>query len=131
MEFETPREAILRAENARLKAENDYLRRALNVGGLTVTPIGVVGEERLGSPLPDIFNLPVAGSVSGNLSRFGNYHVLARLYLEEPEDLEVRYYAPADIIKAKAGYAINELFPYLHEQFIRALASALNRRRVA
>ena len=29
MEWETPREAMLRAENNRLRAENEYLRRAV------------------------------------------------------------------------------------------------------
>lgn len=130
MDFETPREAALMAEMSRLKAENAYLRQALDVNHMTVTPIGVVDKVKT-SRVGDTITLPVAARVGGSLSRYGNYHVEARVYLEQPEDLMVTYFAPADIIKSKAHYAINELLPYLHKQFILALGEALNRRRAA
>lgn len=130
MEWETPREAMLRAENNRLRAENEYLRRAVGVGDMTVTPMAVIENIRLSS-LPDELRLPAVGSIRGSLSRYGNYHVLARIRLERAEDLAVQYYAPADIVKAKATYAINELLPYMHKQFIQALGHSVAKRDAA
>lgn len=131
MDFETPREALLRAENDRLKAENAYLRRAIDPqGNLTITPVAAI-EERAMPTLAPTITLPTAAEIHGGLSRYGNYHVLGRLSFTQPEDLLVKYYAPADIIKHKAHWAVNELFPYLHEQFIRALAMAIRKDRAA
>jgi len=127
-DFETPREAVLRAENERLKAENSYLRQSLGLNTARLTPIGAVEEIEL-SHLPQNVTLPCVGSVRGGLSRYGNYHVLARLShtRAQPEDLLVQYHAPAENIKANAEYAVNELFPYLHQRFIAALANAIRK----
>lgn len=131
MDLETPKEAMLRADNARLKAENSYLRRAIEAGGdLKITPFAAI-DERTMPTLPETITLPTVGTIHGGLSRYGDYHVMARLSHAQPEDMMVRYYAPGDIIKHKAMWAVNELFPYMHEQFIRALASALRDRKAA
>lgn len=129
MNFETPREAVLRAENERLKSEVAYLRKAVDPAGqMMFTPIGAVEEMVVHHFLPEI-KLPLVASIHGGLSRYGNYHVLARLGHDrsEPEDLTVQYHAPADMLKAKADYAVNELFPYLHQRFISSLANAIRK----
>jgi hypothetical protein len=124
-DFETPREAMLKAENYRLRAEVGYLRRAVDPANLLkFTPIGAVKEMRL-SELPETITLPVAASIHGNLSRYGDYHVIATLQRPMAENLIVKYYAPADAVKGKATYFVNELFPYLHRRFISALANAI------
>lgn len=130
MMLETPREAALRAENDRLKAENAYLRRAIDPGGrLHFTPVAAIEEMTVpvlneGQEL----RLPAIASVHGGLSRYGDYHVLARLSHSRaaPENLLVQYHAPAEAIKGKADYWPNELFPYLHQRFIAALANAIH-----
>lgn len=127
----TPREAALMAENERLKGENAYLRRAVeNRGDITFTPRAVI-EERVVQQMSPTITLPVVASVNGSLSRYGDYHVLARLshWRAQPEDLTVQYHAPADTIKANANYWPNELFPYLHKRFITALANAIHKPR--
>lgn len=129
MDFETPREAMLRAENDRLKAEVTYLRRALDPSGqLDFTPIAA-REEIIVSRIEREIRLPVVASVRGGLSRHGDYHVLARLSHTQatPEDLVVQYHADATIIKGKADYCVNELFPFLHQRFISALANAIRK----
>jgi len=124
-ELETPREASLKAENARLRSEVEYLRRMVDPSkSLHFTPVAAV-EERTMRALPEELRLPVIASVHGSLSRYGNYHVLARLSHAQPEDLVVQYHAPADEIKGKSHYFVNELFPYLHQRFIASLANAL------
>jgi hypothetical protein len=129
MDLETPREAMLRAENERLKAEVEYLRRAVDPSrNLKFTPIAALDEITVSS-LTTVIKLPVVASVQGNLSRHGDYHVIARLKHSHPEDLLVQYHAPADAIKGRADYAVNELFPYLHHRFIAALVSAINKPR--
>lgn len=127
MMFKTPREAILEAENERLKAENAYLRRAVDGPGIEITPIGVVEEMQMHRSMPDELRLPKVASVRGRLSDHGNYHVVAQLRFAAPEDLEIRYHAEAATIKMNADYAVNELLPMLHERFVRALAGALAR----
>jgi hypothetical protein len=123
--FQTPREAILQAENDRLSAENAYLRRA--VDGATLTPIGMQEDMEIRGPIPHELRLPIAMSVKGQLMRAGNYSVVARTAYGEAENLEVAYFCDGTAIKSKADYAVNELLPYLHEQFIRALVVALKR----
>jgi hypothetical protein len=126
--LQTPREAILEAENARLKAENEYLRRSVGAElySLDFTPIAAVAEMEV-SRQAETITLPCAASIRGNLSRHGNYHVMTKLRYAEPEDLCIQYHAPADIIKSNAVYALNELLPRLHEQFIRHLATEVRR----
>ncbi|MDO8683789.1 MAG: hypothetical protein Q7N50_09950 [Armatimonadota bacterium] len=129
MDFETPREAMLRAENTRLRSEVEYLRRAVDsTGELKFTPVSVI-EERIMNPLLPAISLPVVASIQGNLFRYGDYHVLARLShtQAQPEDLMVQYHAPAHAIKGNADYFVNELFPFLHQRFISALANAIRK----
>lgn len=123
-EFQTPREALLIAENKRLKAENNYLRQGIEHHFEKITPVAAIGDAEF-YKMPDTYTLPACADIRGSLASTGNYHVIATIKNVYPEDIQIKYFADAKVIRLKAHWMVNELMPYLHERFIHALAKAI------
>ena len=108
--FDTPLEATLKAENARLRAENEYLRRHVEAPGRTFSQMIVEEELPMARALPPDIRLPCVAGVEG-------------------DRLEVKYYTDGYIKKhIDDDTFLNHILPKMHEQFIRQLSTILSRR---
>ena len=120
----TPREAMLDAENKRLRAENMHLRELVDPA-LDIRPYGTTETIEMRSPRLETITLPRQGGILGEL-RNNSYAVLGTFAMP-PERFEVAYYCDAITLKSRADYAVNEVLPWMHEQFIRALIPAIQK----
>lgn len=125
--FDTPQEALLKAENHRLRAENEYLRRAVEAPGRTVRPYGIEEEISLRDVPPEI-RLVRIGGVESKLAEDGKWHVIGSFErMQDGGRLAVTYYADQSRIDDMTF--VNDVLPRLHERFIRQLADIIVKRQ--
>lgn len=121
--YDTPQETLLKAENSRLRAENDYLRRAVEAPGRTVQPYGVEEDVFVCEMGPEV-RLAKIGGVEANLAKDGKWHVIGSFErMQDGGRLAVSYYAMRDQIDDMTF--VNQILPKLHEKFIRQLAEII------
>lgn len=121
--FDTPQEAMLKAENAKLRAENEYLRRAVEAPGIVIRPYGIEEEMTLRDVPPEI-RLAKIGGVQAKLAEDGKWHVIGSFdRMQDGRSLAVTYYADASQIDDMTF--VNNILPKLHEKFIRQLADII------
>ena len=126
--FDTPQEAALKAEVARLRAENEYLRRAVEAPSRRITPYGVEDEIEINpSALRSSMTLPLVAGVEGELKNDHRWSVLAwhrQLHRNTIHDSTMRVAYFMD--RAADGFDdrvfVNDVLPRMHERFIRQLA---------
>ena len=121
--FDTPQEAALKSENARLRAENEWLRRHVEAPGSNmVKPYGVEEEMQL-RDLPRSISLPLIGGVRGAIQDDGRWSVMGWQDRIAGDRLEVGYFTE--------GYRrrhiddmtfVNHILPKCHERFVRSLS---------
>lgn len=125
--FDTPQEALLKAENHQLRAENEYLRRAVEAPGRTVRPYGIEEEISLRDVPPEI-RLAKIGGVEAKLAEDGKWHVIGSFErMQDGGRLAVTYYA--DQSRVDDMTFVNDVLPRLHERFIRQLADIIVKRQ--
>lgn len=123
--FDTPQEAALKVENARLRAENEYLRRAVEAPGIDVRPYAVE-ETMIMRDIPPELRLPNVAGVRGTLARDEKWHVIAHHDRPVGDRLEVAYYMPSQRLQRVDDETFaNHILPKMHEQFIRTLARSM------
>ena len=123
--FDTPQEAALKSENARLRAENEYLRRAVESPDVSVKPYAVE-ETMIMRDIPRELRLPNVAGVRAALARDEKWHVIA--YLDRPfgDRFEAAYYMPSPRLERVDDETFaNHILPKMHEQFIRTLARSM------
>lgn len=121
--FDTPQEAALKAEIARLRAENKWLRNAVeHPHAAGVKAYGVEEYMQL-RELPKDIRLPLVAGVKGALLPDGRWSVVGWQDRIAGDRLEVGYYTD--------GYRqrhiddltfVNHILPKCHEKFIEALS---------
>lgn len=127
--FDTPLEATLKAENARLRAENEYLRRHVEAPGRTFSQMIVEEELPMARALPPDIRLPCVAGVEGSIQASGGWAVRAYQERIQGDRLEVKYYTDGYIKKhIDDDTFLNHILPKMHEQFIRQLSTILSRR---
>ena len=122
--FDTPQEAALKAENARLRAENDWLRRAVEAPGRTVRPWGVE-EEILVSPDViggDRITLMKRAGVDGVLQDDHRWSVVAWHDRLDGGRLTVSYFVDRAADQYDDNLFSNVILPKMHEKFIWQLS---------
>lgn len=120
--FDTPQEAALKAENERLRAENAWLRNAVEAPNVEVTPYAAV-EDIAFAELPRNVTLPLAAGVRGRLQDEHRWHVQAWQTKLDGGRYEVSYYCPSWRAPELDDHAFaNVILPKLHEKFIRQLS---------
>lgn len=124
--FDTPKEAVLKAENARLRAENEYLRRAVEAPDVRVTPYAVEQDMEFSGSLPPQITLPCSASVRGRLMEDQRWHVVGRAGMRDGSRVEVSYYMPR-FGGLPDAELLNSVLPRMHEQFIRHLADLFSK----
>lgn len=93
--FDTPKEAALKAEVARLKAENSYLRRSADMPGVSFGPDHAT-EEMVMRDIPYKLLLPCLGRVRGQLVAGDRWHVIGfQEHMPTADRFEIGYYAPS------------------------------------
>jgi hypothetical protein len=126
MNFMTPNEAVLKAENDRLRAENEYLKSAVDRPGVHFGPVAAVEDLRdLNVDYQEI-RLPLVAGVQANLANDGRWHVMASSF-GGADKIAVKYFADERIFRQNTHYAVNEILPKLHDKFIRMLAEEIKR----
>ena len=118
--FMTPKEAVLQAENDRLRSENEWMKRALEGGGATVTPYGMQSEMAMTRPV-DHLQLPRRASICGtrNVDR---WEVIASYEMREADKVRIDYFVTETMRAHQDDWSfINNVLPKMHEIFIRQL----------
>lgn len=124
--FDTPQEAALKAEVARLRAENSYLRRAIDRPGVRITPYSV--EESLTcAPMGNTVTLHKVAGVEAALKDDCRWHVLAWNARMDGGRLEVAYFMDRKADRLDDRVFVNDVLPRMHEQFIRNLTSIITK----
>ena len=125
--FDTPQEAALKAENARLMAENRYLRHAVETPSRRITPYGVE-ETMLMRPdaIGNSINLPLVAGVEGTLMAGRRWSVMAWHERVHGGRFQIGYYIDraADV---DDRVFVNDVLPRMHEQFIRKLSEIISK----
>ena len=121
--FDTPQEAALKAEIAILKAENEYLRRAVEAPARRITPYGVEDEQLL-SPrtIEDTITLHRRAGVEGALQDGHRWSVMAWHKGIDGGQVRVGYYMDRLADKFDDRVFVNDVLPRMHERFVRNLA---------
>lgn len=121
--FDTPQEAALKAEIAQLRAENNWLRRAVDSGGMYDVREYGVDEVALVRAVDRTVTLPRVAGVRGHLLDDGRWSVVAWQDRIDGNRLEVGYFTN--------GYSrrhiddltfVNHILPKCHERFIKSLS---------
>lgn len=122
--FDTPQEAALKAEVARLRGENEWLRRAVEAPSRIVRPWGVEEELISSAALPPDYRLPRVADVRGRLLDDGRLSVVAtQERMDREKSLSVAYYSDGYHRKHIDDMTfVNHVLPKMHERFIRVLA---------
>lgn len=123
--FDTPQEAALKAENARLRAENTYLRQAVESPARKVTPYGVEEDLHV-SPgmISDALRLPRLAGVEGALQDGHRWSVMAWHQRLDGGKMSVAYYVDRAADQFDDSVFVNAILPRMHERFIRQLSEA-------
>ena len=120
--FDTPQEAALKAEIARLRAENSYLRQAVEAPGRSIDPFAVSEDMLLRAPVHSV-NLPLASSVVGRLHEADRWEVLAQYERNDKSTIRVDYFMPVPGRRHRDDWSfLNTVLPKMHEKFIQQLA---------
>jgi hypothetical protein len=121
--FDTPQEAALKAEVARLKAENAYLRRAVDMPSRRITERGVE-EDMLMRPdaMQDRIQLVRMAGVEGALQDGRKWSVMAWHERMHGGKYQVAYYMDRHADNYDDRVFVNDVLPRMHERFIRSLA---------
>jgi hypothetical protein len=125
--FPTPKEAALQAENDRLKAENEWLRKHVEAPSRTVTPYGMQSEMTMSAPL-DRLTLPRVASVIGSHDGIDKWEVIATYDRMDGKKLRVDYFITEPMrIHMDDWRFINDILPKMHERFIMQLGDLFAR----
>jgi hypothetical protein len=120
--FFSPKEAALQADNDRLRAENEWLKRHVEAPGRTVTPYGMQSDMVMAVP-QDILKLPRIGSVVGSRNGIDRWEVIASYDRLDGGKIRVDYFVTEHLRRDRDDWSfVNEILPKMHERFIRQLA---------
>ena len=121
--FDTPQESALKAENSRLRAENEWLRKHVETpSGQRLMPYGVEEDLPVREMLRDV-RLPRVAGVTGSLRDDGRWSVLAWQDRIAGDRLEVGYFTDGYRTKHIDDMTfVNHILPKMHERFIRSLS---------
>lgn len=124
--FDTPQEAALKAENARLRAENDYLRRAVESPIVAVKPWGIEEDVLLppSAIRPPQINLLKRAGVEGALMDGHRWNVIAWHDRLDGGRMQISYFVDREADRFDDRVFVNHILPKLHERFIRQLSEA-------
>lgn len=121
--FDTPQEAALKAEIARLRAENRYLRQAVEAPGRSIDPFAVSEEMLLPRAPAHSVNLPLVSSVVGRLQEADRWEVMAQYERNDKSTVRIDYFMPVNERRHRDDWSfLNTVLPKMHEKFIQQLA---------
>lgn len=123
MMFDTPQEAALKAENARLRGENEWLKRAVETQPGMVRPWGV--EDAMTLPeMPPHITLPSVAGIKGKLMYDGRWSVVAKQErMDREKSLSIAYFTDGYYRRHIDDMTfVNHILPEMHERFIKTLA---------
>lgn len=116
----TPREAMLEAENAELRAKLKWACASAMIDEATLSPMGISDRIEM-TALSTNLTMPLSAKVAGVLTRGGNYSVFAETSAKGAENLQVGYYVNGAIIASGEMHLLADM----HKQFILTLAKKL------
>ena len=124
--FDTPQEAALKSEVSRLKAENSYLRRAVDAPSWRITPYGIE-DDLIMRPdaLGDRIQLVRRAGVEGALQNGHRWSVMAWHERMDGGKVSIGYYMDRSADQFDDRVFVNDILPRMHERFIRNLSEIL------